>query len=144
MDAEFPERFAAVKRMKGPLAPPFRSVFLAAGLLAATTGLVVLYFFDPATAGFYPVCPLHQLTGLQCPGCGGLRALHQLTHGHLAAAWRLNPLVIVLLAAGLGLGVREWARLGARRQWPGLAARPVYGWAAAAGLVLFGVLRNLR
>jgi hypothetical protein len=130
--------------MKGPSALSGRFVFLAAGLLAASSGVVVLYFFDPATSGFYPVCPLHQITGLQCPGCGGLRALHQLLHGHLGAAWRLNPLVVILLPAGLWLGLREGAGLGAGPTGRGPAVRPVYGWAAAAALVVFGVLRNLR
>jgi hypothetical protein len=129
--------------MKGPSALSSRFVFLAAGLLAASAGMVVLYLFDPATSGFYPVCPLHQITGLQCPGCGGLRALHQLLHGHLGAAWRLNPLVVVLPPAGLCLGLWEGTGLGAgpKGRWP--VARPVYGWAAAAALVVFGVLRNL-
>ncbi len=130
--------------MNGPPAPSSRFLFLIGGWLAAVAALLVLYFFDPATAGFYPVCPLHLMTGLQCPGCGGLRAVHQLTHGHLAAAWRLNPLIFVLLPAGLWLGLRAGARLGAGRPWPGIVARPVHAWALAAGLVLFGVLRNIR
>jgi hypothetical protein len=130
--------------MKGPLALGSRFVLPAAGLLAASAGLAVLYFFDPATSAFYPVCALHQITGLQCPGCGGLRALHQLLHGHLGAAWRLNPLAVVFLPAGLLLALREGAMLNARPPGRGPVARPVYGWAAAAALVLFGVLRNLR
>jgi hypothetical protein len=130
--------------MKIPLSLPPRFLFLAAGLAAAVAGLLVLYFFDPATAGFYPVCPLHEATGLQCPGCGGLRALHQLTHGHLAAAWGLNPLAVLLPPVTLALSLWEGARMRAGRPWIGQAARPAYGWAAAAGLVLFGVLRNLR
>jgi hypothetical protein len=44
----------------------------------------------------------------------------------------------------LALSLWEGARMRAGRPWIGQAARPAYGWAAAAGLVLFGVLRNLR
>jgi len=29
----------------------------------------VLFLRDPATAGFYPTCPLYYTTGLYCPGC---------------------------------------------------------------------------
>ncbi|MGO8699824.1 MAG: DUF2752 domain-containing protein [Limisphaerales bacterium] len=112
-----------------------RSLGFAAGLLAALAGLAALYLFDPATSGIYPVCALHQLTGLQCPGCGGLRAMHQFLHGHFGEAWDLNPLIFFLLPAGLWLGWR--ARRGAR-------LRPIHGWLAEAVLVLFGVLRNLR
>jgi hypothetical protein len=130
--------------MNAPSARPTRFLLVAVGLSAAIAAMVVLYLFDPATAGFYPVCALYEATGLQCPGCGGLRALHQLTHGNLAAAWQLNPLVFVVVPATLWLGLRELSHLRAGGPWPGLPARPVHGWLAAGGLVLFGVLRNLR
>jgi hypothetical protein len=58
---------------------------------------LVLYTFDPATPGLFPPCPFPALTGLNCPGCGTLRGLHQLMHGNLAAAFRLNPLMVVTL-----------------------------------------------
>jgi len=43
--------------------------------------------------------------GAQCPGCGSLRAAHQLLHGNLQQAWALNkPLIIGLpLAAAISL-----------------------------------------
>ncbi|HEY1171486.1 MAG TPA: DUF2752 domain-containing protein [Verrucomicrobiae bacterium] len=59
--------------------------------------LLVLHFFPPGQYPIYPVCPLREGTGLDCPGCGGLRAMHQLTNGNIAAAWRLNPAVFVIL-----------------------------------------------
>ena len=69
------------------------------GLLAAGVALIlggtVLYFFDPATAGFYPACLFRLVTGIPCPGCGSLRAMHQLLHGHFAAAFALNPLLVL-------------------------------------------------
>jgi hypothetical protein len=108
-----------------------RAFCLAAGLLGVLAGLAALYFLDPAAGDYYPVCALHRLTGLQCPGCGGLRALHQLLHGRFGEAWHLNPLVFFLLPAGLWFG-RAGANL-----------RPIHGWIAGAALVLFGVLRNL-
>jgi len=130
--------------MKTPRAfSPWRVVALVAGTLAGTAAAVVLFVFDPSTAGFYPVCTLHELTGWQCPGCGGLRALHQLSHGHIAAAWRLNPFLVALLPAGLWLGLREMARVLTGRQWPGVVTRPIFGWLLAGALVLFGILRNV-
>lgn len=74
-------------------------VLVIAGAAAA------LYFFDPATAGFYPPCLFSALFGRECPGCGSLRAVHQMLHGNLAAAWALNkPIVVGLpLAALAGL-----------------------------------------
>ena len=41
-------------------------------------GVAVLYTFDPRNPGTYPICPFLGLTGFHCPGCGTLRALHQL------------------------------------------------------------------
>jgi hypothetical protein len=108
-----------------------------------TAAAVVLFIFDPATAGFYPICPLHEMTGWQCPGCGGLRAMHQLLHGHIGAAWRLNPFVVGLLPVALWLGAREAVWIFARREWPGLVTRPVFGWLLMGAFLIFGVLRNV-
>src|SRR5437899_12763440 len=57
--------------------------------------VVTLFCFDPSQHAFYPRCVLHQTTGLLCPGCGGLRAMHQLLHGHIAAAFSLNPFLVI-------------------------------------------------
>jgi hypothetical protein len=120
-----------------------RPFLVAAVALAALAGGLVLYFFDPNTAGFYPLCPVHELTGLQCPGCGCLRALHQLAHGNLAAAWRLNAFLVAMLPVAFWLGLREAVLWTTGRQWPGIVTRPIFGWALVAGLVVFGVLRNV-
>ena len=65
---------------------------LTAGLVAAAAGVAMLAVFDPATSGVFPPCPVRYLTGWYCPGCGSLRAVHQLLHGNLRAAWAMNPL----------------------------------------------------
>lgn len=110
--------------------------------LAAALAAVFLYAFDPAQGGPYPVCFFHQTTGLLCPGCGGLRALHQLLHGRLAAALYLNPMLV------LGLPVATWVGGGAAlRAWRGqpaaLVIRPAWLWFAGGVLLAFCILRNL-
>ena len=122
---------------------PGRRWLAAGGLAAVAAGTVVLFLFDPNQYGFYPRCPLHELTGWECPGCGTLRAVHQLAHGNFAAAWRLNPMTVSLMPVGAWLGLRElvWQFGGVR--WPGLVTRPVFAWALAAILILFGIVRNL-
>jgi len=67
----------------------------AALLLVAMVG--TLFFFDPSMASFYPPCLFRTFFGLECPGCGSLRAAHQLLHGNLGAAWALNRTVVVAL-----------------------------------------------
>src|SRR5580658_4631138 len=130
--------------MKAPQARSFwRIGAVVAAAMVLTAGVAVLFVFDPSTAGFFPVCTLHEMTGLQCPGCGGLRAVHQLSHGHLAAAWRLNPLVVALFPVVLWLGSREVVRTFTGREWPGLVTRPLFIWLLAGGMILFGILRNV-
>jgi Protein of unknown function (DUF2752) len=63
----------------------------------AAGGLSVIYLVDPRSSDLYPPCPFLALTGFYCPGCGTLRALHQLTLGHPVAALDLNPLMVLLL-----------------------------------------------
>ncbi len=65
--------------------------------------LLIFYFFEPTDDSFYPKCPFHSITGLQCPGCGTLRGLHALSHGHVVEAFRLNALMVIALPiAALG------------------------------------------
>jgi hypothetical protein len=106
------------------------------GALATVAALVVLYLFAPAEHAFYPRCIFYSMTGLACPGCGSLRAVHNLLHGELVAAFRLNPLVMVVLpplaAIRLVRGEAAFASL-----------RPVWIWVVLSVIVLFSVLRNL-
>ncbi len=68
------------------------------GILGACAcASIPLYVADPVRVGFFPRCPIYALTGLYCAGCGTTRALHQLLHGNLRAAFRFNPLALVLL-----------------------------------------------
>lgn len=54
-------------------------------------------YFNPATAGFFPVCPLLKLTGLACPGCGMTRGFHALLHGDVLGALDYNLLLPAVL-----------------------------------------------
>jgi hypothetical protein len=71
----------------------------AAGAALLASAVTVLALVDPHTAGRYPSCPWHAVTGTWCPGCGGLRAVHDLTHGHLVSAVHSNVLVVLLAPA---------------------------------------------
>src|SRR5260370_14535045 len=64
-----------------------------AGFCAA--GAAVVYHWNREAAGFFPTCPLRTYTGYSCPGCGALRALHQLLHGHIGAALGYNRLFVL-------------------------------------------------
>ena len=109
--------------------------------VAAILGFI-LFYFDPARFGFYPVCLFHRTTGLLCPGCGGLRATHQLLHGHFTEAFLLNPLfVAVLLPIGLWLVVR-WAVCRIQGRPAALRFRLAWLWAGIVLTLGFGIGRN--
>ncbi|MFA5554157.1 MAG: DUF2752 domain-containing protein [Phycisphaerae bacterium] len=57
--------------------------------------LLAVFVFNPAESKIFPPCPFKTITGFYCPGCGSLRAVHQLMHGHFIEAFRLNPLMVL-------------------------------------------------
>ena len=110
-----------------PVTP--RARFVSIGILLAAAAAIPLAAFDPATTWWCPSCPFYALTGLLCPLCGSLRALHALLTGAPLAALVFNPLTVIGLGAWL------------------IARRPftVFCFSArgAALAVAFGVLRNI-
>jgi hypothetical protein len=131
--------------MSGPRVPPTRGRrLLAAGaLLAGGSAAAFLYLVDPAASSAYPRCALREIAGLECPGCGSLRAGHAWLHGRVGEAVAWNPLTLVGVPLVLLLGVNE-ARVALGR--PGWRLDPRLGkwaWLVPAGLLLFMLLRNL-
>lgn len=61
-------------------------------LVAAITAAVTVR--DPHGPGSWGVCPTQAICGIDCPGCGSLRALHDLTAGHWAESMGHNALVV--------------------------------------------------
>lgn len=134
--ASAPSRVATGSRrelLRGPL-------LTAAGLAAATTAL---HLRDPHASGSWGYCPSKLLLGIDCPGCGGLRAVNDLTNLDLGAAASSNLLFVVALPA-LAWVFARW--VGAA--WRGERYRP--GWAESrwftigllAVMIVFAVARN--
>ncbi len=88
-----------------------RPLGVAAAACAVVTTVGVL---DPNQPGHYPTCPWLFLTGTWCPGCGTLRALHDLGHGDVVGALDRNPLTVVATA-----GLLVWFGVWVRRLWLG-------------------------
>ena len=105
--------------------------------------IALLYAFDPKRAAFFPSCPFRLITGWSCPGCGTLRALHALFHGHVGAALHDNALSVFVLLALAAAGAFDRLRVPPA----GGAVAKMTSPAAAACLlivaVLFGVIRNI-
>ncbi len=65
---------------------------------ASALGVVgLLAVVDPGEPGHYPLCPFRAMTGLDCPGCGTLRGIHELATGHVGAALDRNALAVLLV-----------------------------------------------
>jgi Protein of unknown function (DUF2752) len=124
-------------------ASPGERLRSAAVLLLALCALCILYLFNPATTSFYPTCPFFWATGCYCPGCGSLRALHQLTHGHLLAALGLNPLMVLSLPF-LGYAAISQARLAVLgNPLKSVFVGPWHIWALLVLVLAYWVLRNV-
>jgi hypothetical protein len=116
---------------------------LLALVVLGIAAIYILYTFNPAESAFYPPCPFHALTGLYCPGCGSLRALHHLLHGHLTVAFGLNPLAIVSLPF-LGYSFLSYAMAGiCRKSHPTLFMPAFFIWMYLGAVLLFWVIRNI-
>jgi len=115
-------------------------------IVAAVAGfgvLTVLFAFDPSRYGFYPRCMFHQMTGLSCPGCGGLRAAHQLLHGHFREAFMFNPLLMVLLPVLAWLAFCQLWQAATGRELAFPLRHPAWLWMLLALVVVFSIARNL-
>lgn len=97
-----------------------------ASVLAITAAVVVR---DPHHQGSWGVCPTFALLGIYCPGCGTLRALHDVGTGQWAEAIGHNALVIPAVAF---MAYSAWRTPG--RAW---------SWIWLTAFVVFAVLRNL-
>lgn len=87
---------------------------------AAVVGLgaLALRLRDPHQQGAWGLCPLKEITGWNCPFCGGLRAVNDLGHGQVADAAQSN----LLFVASIPLLIAVWA-LWMRVGWTGRGVR---------------------
>jgi hypothetical protein len=120
--------------------PKVRFFFIAFFFLISS---MVLFRYNPAGSILFPPCPFHALTGLYCPGCGSLRAVHQLFHGNLESAFGLNPLMIILLPF-MGYAFISYAMMIFGKQRSAIIPASAYlGWLMLIVIVLYGIFRNI-
>jgi hypothetical protein len=115
----------------------------AVGCVAAGMGYALLSDPTRADPDATPSCLLKLTTGLDCPGCGGTRALWYVLHGDLPAAARHHflfvfalPFLAYLFVAWAGKQAFGW-RLPELR----ISSKVIGGFLAA--WLAFSVLRNL-
>ena len=117
-------------------------VVLAVMAVMVMAAAAIVFFFNPAAYRFYPVCEFHRLTGLNCPGCGGTRALYALLHGHFSTALRDNALLVgaicFIAARGGWVARRKLRDQAAGEFFPAKFLLPLL-----VVVLVFTVLRNL-
>ncbi|MCH5174717.1 MAG: DUF2752 domain-containing protein [Prevotellaceae bacterium] len=119
-------------------------------LLAFVVFIAIYFLGNPSSSAWWLKCPLHVLTGWQCPFCGMQRQLHALLHLRIAEAWRLNPVLLLsypylllLLLASVCPSILITQRLSPRLRRllaVGVSDRVLFVFFAV--LLLWGVVRN--
>jgi len=124
-------------------AAPLDRLLAASAGAAMVGGAAAVWYFDPRTAGFFPVCPLYSLTGYACPGCGLTRGFHALFHGDVLTALDYNamlPFFGLLLSFGF-VSLGYFAIFGKRFPLNLLNSKFLYAFLVL--LLIFGITRNL-
>jgi hypothetical protein len=108
-----------------------------------TIALVILYFYNPVSSKIYPPSPFRAITGLFCPGCGTLRGLHQLLHGHFLAALELNPLMVISLPFMVYAYLSYAKKVLTGRRLPSVYIKSKWIWLLLKAIVAYWILRNI-
>ena len=114
---------------------------LSGAFLIAVASLF-LYHVNPLEQLAWLRCPVNLTTGLYCPGCGSLRAIHALLNGELLSALSCNLLAVIALPILLISGVITLAKV-LRGQSTTVSIRPLWTWTTFWAVILFTILRNL-
>lgn len=102
----------------------------------------VYAFFNPAETVWMPKCPVHLLTGFECPGCGSQRALHALLHGDISGAFRSNAILFLIIPVVAVMAIAEFNR----NRWPRFyktLLHPAFIYGILSAVVLWTIFRNI-
>lgn len=114
---------------------------LAGAALLLAAGLA--YAFWARATGLALPCPFRAVTGLLCPGCGVTRLCLALLRGDVAAAWRANPALLLLLPVLAVLAARLAVRYVREGRTVPTRGESALVWVLIALLAVWGIVRNL-
>lgn len=121
--------------------------YLKIGLILLIGGAFFFYFynFNPSDQSEpFISCPSKTLLGLNCPGCGSQRLIHNLLHLNFGEAFRYNPLLFILspfvlyilgtMVSNLFFGTKIRMKI-LYQNW--------FVYLLFGTIILYGILRNL-
>ncbi|MCU0373474.1 MAG: DUF2752 domain-containing protein [Ignavibacteria bacterium] len=112
-------------------------------LTAAVFFIVVMFVWNPSIQKYYPDCIFNSVTGLQCPGCGGLRGTHSILHLNFSEAFFYNPLVFVSTPVIIYVIIYYMMNLLFGVKLPKFTVTPLLATVISALVLLFWIYRNL-
>jgi hypothetical protein len=98
---------------------------------------------NPNEPGHYPTCPFLMITGLYCPGCGGLRTVYALVHGDPVTALGLNPFIVVMVPVLVVLWGRWVLRSWRGESFNSKSIHTSYIWIFLVLMIAFWIVRNV-
>lgn len=107
--------------------------------------VVYVYYTIYDMTGDNALCSFREVTGLECPGCGGQRSMHLLLHGNFLQALRYNVFFVVgmpFLAYFYIMAVRVYI-LKQEKYLKSFVFTSWFGFALLIFVVTFFILRNI-
>lgn len=118
-----------------------KRVVIIVAIIAALFLLILYGSFNPENH-LFPKCPFFWATGLKCPGCGSQRAIHQLLHFNIAAAFRYNAIFVLFLPVLAFLLIAELLK----DRYPKLfkaSHNTCFSWGIVIVICAWWILRNI-
>lgn len=105
--------------------------------------LLIAYLLLSEKFHLYLKCPIFEITGFYCPGCGITRMLRSLLKLDLYQAFRYNPLIFIMLPFIIILFINNlYSEYKNKKSW--INKIPQYIWyIIIVILIIYGILRNI-
>lgn len=130
-------------RVQPVLRSPRRLVGPVVASLALGAAAIYTAAMNPYQAGFFPPCIFLATSGHWCPGCGGLRATHELLRGDFGAAMGMNPVVVLVILPLIVVSMTWWWLSAAGVRMPKVSIPTWAAWVLPALLGMFWIVRNI-
>lgn len=113
------------------------------GCIVIGIAALFFYFLDVSVPEHMKKCPLYDVTGLYCPGCGGTRAVVCMFHGKFLDSLKYHAVVLYGSIIFLLFMVTHTISIFFHGRYKGLQFRPVYFYIAIGIILIQWIYKNL-